>query len=72
MDRGWTVYVHCMGGIGRTGTIIGCWLARHGHPGSDALARLGEVWQECPKSRYLYSPENPRQVQYVLGWEEQR
>jgi hypothetical protein len=72
MDRGWTVYVHCMGGVGRTGTIIGCWLARHGHPGSDALARLGEVWQECPKSRYLYSPENPRQVQYVLGWEEQR
>src|SRR6476661_8703202 len=24
------VYVHCFGGIGRTGTVIGCWLLRHG------------------------------------------
>jgi len=23
--------------VGRTGVIIGCWLARHGHPGETAL-----------------------------------
>src|SRR5206468_4247269 len=24
------VYAHCMGGRGRTGTVVACWLARHG------------------------------------------
>ncbi len=24
------VYVHCLGGIGRTGTLVGCFLIRHG------------------------------------------
>lgn len=26
LDAGKRVYVHCWGGIGRTGTVIGCWL----------------------------------------------
>jgi hypothetical protein len=26
LDAGWRVYVHCWGGKGRTGTVIGCWL----------------------------------------------
>ena len=70
--QGRTVYVHCMGGIGRTGTIIGCWLARHGHPGREALARLDELWRECPKSRYTRSPETSRQARYVMAWQEER
>ena len=24
------VYVHCRGGVGRTATVLGCWLAKHG------------------------------------------
>ena len=27
---GRSVYIHCWGGIGRTGTIVGCYLVRHG------------------------------------------
>jgi hypothetical protein len=35
---GRTVYVHCRGGLGRTGTVAGCWLARHGiAAGTEAL-----------------------------------
>ena len=64
------VYVHCMGGIGRTGTIIGCWLARHGHPGQAALERLRELWRGNPKSRYHRSPEGWEQEQYILNWGE--
>ncbi|MGL6279293.1 MAG: protein-tyrosine phosphatase family protein, partial [Gaiella sp.] len=30
LAEGGSVYVHCWGGIGRTGTVIGCWLVRHG------------------------------------------
>ena len=34
------VYVHCWGGIGRTGTIVGCYLVRHGLTGDQALAEI--------------------------------
>ena len=30
---GGLTYVHCWGGIGRTGTVVGCWLVRHGLEG---------------------------------------
>ena len=36
---GRTVYVHCWGGIGRTGMVIGCWLVRHGMMVDRALVR---------------------------------
>jgi hypothetical protein len=30
LSRGRVVYVHCWGGRGRTGTVVCCWLIRHG------------------------------------------
>lgn len=64
------VYVHCHGGIGRTGTIVGCWLARHGEGGPEALGRLADLWEECPKSRWTRSPETTAQCLYVINWKE--
>jgi hypothetical protein len=29
LRAGRAVYVHCWGGVGRTGTVVGCWLLRH-------------------------------------------
>jgi len=63
-------YVHCWGGVGRTGLIIGCWLARHGEGGQAALNRLRELWRQCPKSSHRRTPETPEQEQYVLRWRE--
>lgn len=61
------VYVHCWGGIGRTGTIVGCWLAQSGHPGDTALARLAELRDGCdPECRT--SPETERQRALVTSW----
>jgi protein-tyrosine phosphatase len=71
LDAGQTVYVHCWGGVGRTGTIVGCWLARHGYPGDAALARLQELWRACPKSAWRESPETPEQVHYVVTWQKE-
>jgi predicted protein tyrosine phosphatase len=62
------VYVHCWGGIGRTGLIIGCWLARHGLGGEKALAQLRELWKLCPKSGWRQSPETRDQELYILNW----
>ena len=64
------VYLHCWGGVGRTGVIVGCWLARHGFKGEAALARLHELWKQCPKSTWRRSPETNEQEQYILEWEE--
>jgi protein-tyrosine phosphatase len=64
------VYVHCLGGIGRTGVIIGCWLSRHGFPGDEALVRLAELWTQCSKSAYCTTPQTREQVMYVREWRE--
>ena len=68
LDGSDIVYVHCWGGIGRTGLIVGCWLARHGLAGDQALTRLDELWQSCPKSRYMESPETHAQKAAVRNW----
>lgn len=64
-----TLYVHCWGGIGRTGTIVGCWLVRHGMTGDAALAEIAKHWQLMEKrTRFPRSPQTDRQLEYVLHW----
>ncbi len=65
------VYLHCWGGIGRTGTTVGCYLVRHGLTGEQAAAQLAEWWKDVPKSIYTpRSPETDLQVEFILNWEE--
>ena len=64
---GTPVYVHCWGGIGRTGTVIGCWLARNGFPGQAALDRIAELRAGTPDA-YKRSPETPAQRAFVIGF----
>ena len=71
LAAGRQVYVHCHGGIGRTGTMVGCWLSRHGEPGAAALGHLADLWEECPKSHWTRSPETAAQCLYVINWREQ-
>ena len=69
LDNGRTVYVHCFGGIGRTGTVVGCWLVRHGYTGDDALDRVGELFEGMEKAPDRSgSPETPEQEDYVRDW----
>jgi protein tyrosine/serine phosphatase len=63
------VYVHCWGGIGRTGTVIGCWLARNGYAKQAALDRIAELRGTTP-SAYRQSPETSEQRDFVLAFEE--
>jgi len=69
IDEERTAYVHCWGGIGRTGTVAGCYLVRHGLHGGDALARLAELWPAMRKSRiYPCTPQTAAQFAYVKAW----
>ena len=70
LATGHCVYVHCWGGIGRTGTVVGCWLSRHGKQGEEALEALSQRWQYCEKAETRESPETHEQRQYVLNWAE--
>ena len=71
MRGGKSVYVHCLGGVGRTGTVIGCWLVRHGRTGNAALSQIDEWWQGVEKV-YVQpvSPETREQSEYVRDWSE--
>ena len=72
LDAGHTVYVHCWGGVGRTGTIVGCWLMRHGLTGDDALEQIAEWWKDVEKAeRIPFSPETHEQQEYVRRWTEE-
>ena len=71
LAQGRNVYAHCWGGVGRTGTVVGCWLVRHGRTGDEALAELRDLWRGVEKSRYRpVSPETPEQREYVRQWVE--
>lgn len=67
LARGETVYVHCYGGIGRTGTVVGCWLVRRGLSGQAALDQIAG-WRQGTPDGYRRSPETDEQRQFVLGW----
>jgi hypothetical protein len=67
--RGENVYVHCYGGIGRTGTVVGCYLVRHGTAPRDALEAIAR-WREGTPDAHRPSPENDEQTAFVLAWAE--
>jgi hypothetical protein len=71
LQRGRTVYLHCWGGIGRTGTVVGCYLVRHGKTGQEALNQLATWWQGVPKSRiHPQSPETDEQIEFIRTWKD--
>lgn len=63
--------VHCWGGIGRTGTIVGCYLVAAGYApdGEAALARIAEEWATIEKrTRFPVSPQTNAQLAFVRAF----
>jgi len=68
-QQGRKTYLHCQGGIGRTGTVVGCYLVQQGLGGEAALAQLAEWWRGVPKSAlHPHSPETHEQAEFVRNW----
>ena len=66
-DRDGVPYVHCWGGAGRTGTVVGCWLVRHGFEGAEALRRITALRAGSP-ALWLDSPQTDAQRAMVRTW----
>jgi protein-tyrosine phosphatase len=70
--RGRITAVHCRGGIGRTGLIVGCWLVESGvvEDGAAALRFIAEEWKSVEKyRRFPQSPETGGQCEFVRNYE---
>ncbi len=70
ISRGRGVYVHCWGGVGRTGVTVGCYLVRHGMDNKKALARVDALFKTRPQTYFSTSPETQEQFDFVLNWRE--
>jgi hypothetical protein len=65
------VYVHCWGGIGRTGTVVGCWLVRHGLDECDPLRTIARL-RRGVRDAWASSPQTAAQRAMVTGWKRGR
>lgn len=68
-----SVYIHCWGGVGRTGTIVAClyaYLMKDEGLSNDklyerALKKLCNSFTMCPKSKYRITPETKAQCAFI-------
>ena len=62
------VYVHCWGGLGRTGAVVGCYMARHSIAvGQAALERI-KILRKDEGAAYMDSPQTDAQRDMVREW----
>ena len=69
LAAGGIAYVHCWGGLGRTGTVVGCWLARHGYAsGRHVLEVLADLRVGDLDGGHRQSPQTRDQERMVVDW----
>jgi len=61
-------YVHCWGGVGRTGTVVGCWMVeRERISGDDAIQKIAAL-RTRTRNGFKESPETLEQRTMVRRW----
>ncbi|NJO05421.1 MAG: hypothetical protein HC876_07830 [Chloroflexaceae bacterium] len=69
LAMGHKVCVHCWGGVGRTGTVIGCYRVRNGWSWQAALGDIAWRFGQTPKHQRP-APENHMQREFIRTWHE--
>lgn len=63
------VYIHCWGGVGRTGTIVGCLLShQHNYDYNETMGALQKAFSDCSKSAYRETPETKEQRDFIARY----
>ena len=67
MQQDGYTYLHCWGGVGRTGTIVACYEARQMEEPTleKALAVMRSRFSKMPKASHSKSPETQEQIDFV-------
>jgi len=67
--RGRSVYVHCRAGIGRTGLVVGCFLAEDAQNGRKAITQLNRLWRQSARAAsWPRVPQTAEQADYIRRW----
>ncbi len=67
LGNGENIYLHCWGGRGRTGTVVGCYLVQQGMAAEEALEQI-RLWRQPTLHSFLPSPETNSQIRMVMTW----
>jgi hypothetical protein len=66
---GRSIYVHCQAGIGRTGLVMGCYLAEESGDGKAAIKQLNKLWPQSERSKsWPTVPQTAEQADYIERW----
>ena len=60
------LYIHCHGGVGRTGTIVACYyIYFKGMPADNALAEMRRRYATHGRSAWMSAPETEAQLNFI-------
>lgn len=63
------IYIHCREGIGRTGLVVGCYLADAAGDGKGVIQELNQLWQQSERAKsWPTIPQTAEQSDYIRRW----
>lgn len=68
INKGHKIYIHCLGGIGRTGTIIGSYKLRHKICNDKNILEYMQNLRLKNGCKKIKSPETNEQISMVVNW----
>jgi len=69
LDSKRRIYLHCRAGIGRTGLIVGCYLADESGDGKAAVKELNRLWLQSARAQsWPKVPQTEEQAEYIRSW----
>jgi len=68
INNGKKVYLHCWGGVGRTGTVVGCYLIEQNMATTDNVLQTIDYLKRTTPISERNSPETEEQINFVLNW----